>query len=80
MEVIYILLSVSILIAIGFLVAFVWSVKKGQYEDVVSPSIRILFEDENNKNKVEANQTTYNNFNTKNNKQSLELKINSEKL
>jgi cbb3-type cytochrome oxidase maturation protein len=80
MEVIYILLSVSILIAIGFLVAFVWSVKKGQYEDVVSPSIRILFEDENNKNKVEANQTTSNNFNTKNNNQSLELKINSEKL
>lgn len=80
MEVIYILLSVSILIAIGFLVAFVWSVKKGQYEDVVSPSIRILFEDENNKNKVEANQTTSNNFNTKDNNQSLELKINSEKL
>jgi cbb3-type cytochrome oxidase maturation protein len=79
MEVIYILLSVSILIAIGFLVAFVWSVKNGQYEDVVSPSIRILFEDENNKNKVEANQTT-SNFNTKNNKQSLELKINSEKI
>ncbi|HPQ07976.1 MAG TPA: cbb3-type cytochrome oxidase assembly protein CcoS [Bacteroidia bacterium] len=80
MEVIYILLSVSILIAIGFLVAFVWSVKKGQYEDVVSPSIRILFEDENNKNKVETNQTTSNNFNTKNKNQSPELKIYSEKL
>jgi cbb3-type cytochrome oxidase maturation protein len=79
MEVIYILLSVSILIAIGFLVAFVWSVKKGQYDDVVSPSIRILFEDENNKDKVEVNKTT-SNFNTKNNNHSLELKINSEKL
>lgn len=44
MEVIYILLSMSVLIAIGFLVAFIWSVKKGQYEDVVSPSIRILYE------------------------------------
>lgn len=50
MEVIYILLSISVLIAIGFLIAFIWSVKKGQYEDVVSPSIRILYDDENDKN------------------------------
>jgi cbb3-type cytochrome oxidase maturation protein len=47
MEVIYILLSISILIAIAFLLAFVWSVKKGQYDDVVSPSIRILYDDQN---------------------------------
>ncbi len=48
MEVIYILLSISVLIAIGFLMAFVWSVKKGQYEDVVSPSIRVLYENKIN--------------------------------
>ncbi len=54
MEVIYILLSISVLIAIGFLVAFIWSVKKGQYEDVVSPSIRILYENKiNTEDKVE---------------------------
>lgn len=44
MEVIYILLSISVLIALAFLGAFIWSVKKGQYEDVVSPSIRILYD------------------------------------
>lgn len=45
MDVIYLLLSVSVLIALGFLLAFLWSVKKGQYEDVVSPSVRVLYED-----------------------------------
>ncbi|MCX7728423.1 MAG: cbb3-type cytochrome oxidase assembly protein CcoS [Bacteroidia bacterium] len=47
MDVIYILLSISVIIAIAFLVAFIWSVKRGQYEDIVSPSIRILYDSEN---------------------------------
>jgi cbb3-type cytochrome oxidase maturation protein len=44
MEVIIILLSSSILIAVGFLIAFIWSVKNGQYDDDYSPSVRILFD------------------------------------
>jgi cbb3-type cytochrome oxidase maturation protein len=44
MEVIIILLSASILIAAGFLTAFIWSVKNGQYDDDYSPSVRILFD------------------------------------
>lgn len=46
MSVIYILLSVSILVAVGFFIAFVLSVKNGQYDDTYTPSIRMLFEDE----------------------------------
>jgi cbb3-type cytochrome oxidase maturation protein len=45
MSVIIILLSASLLIAIGFLVAFIWSVKTGQYEDDYTPSVRMLFDD-----------------------------------
>ncbi len=45
MSAIFILLSASLLVAIGFLVAFIWSVKNGQYEDDYTPSIRMLFED-----------------------------------
>ena len=45
MSVIIILLIVSIGIAALFLIGFIWSVKSGQYEDDVSPSIRILFDD-----------------------------------
>ena len=44
MSAIIILLSVSILIAAGFLIAFLWSVKNGQLDDQYAPAHRILFE------------------------------------
>ena len=40
------LIGFSLLVAIGFLVAFLWSVKSGQYSDTYTPSVRMLFEDE----------------------------------
>ena len=43
------LIGFSLLVAIGFLVAFLWSVKNGQYSDTYTPSVRILFEDEKSK-------------------------------
>jgi cbb3-type cytochrome oxidase maturation protein len=46
MSVILILIAFSLLIAGGFLIGFLWSVKTGQYDDDVSPAVRILFEDE----------------------------------
>ncbi len=46
MSVFFILIIVSVLVAGGFLVAFLWSVKSGQMDDNCTPSIRILFEDE----------------------------------
>ncbi|CAM1373021.1 Cytochrome oxidase maturation protein [Tenacibaculum litopenaei] len=46
MSVIYLLLSLSILVAIVFFVAFIVSVKKGQYDDAYTPSVRMLFDDE----------------------------------
>ncbi len=46
MSVIYILISISIVVAIGFLVAFVMAVKSGQYDDDYTPSVRMLFDDE----------------------------------
>lgn len=46
MSVIYLLLSLSILVAIVFFIAFIYSVKKGQYDDSYTPSVRILFDDE----------------------------------
>lgn len=46
MSVIYMLLAISILIAIFFFVVFIISVRKGQYDDSYTPSVRMLFEDE----------------------------------
>jgi cbb3-type cytochrome oxidase maturation protein len=45
MSVVIILVSASLIIALGFLAAFIWSVKDGQYEDDYTPSVRMLFED-----------------------------------
>lgn len=51
MSVIYILLAISITVAIGFFVAFIIAVKRGQFDDSYTPSVRMLFEDELIKNK-----------------------------
>lgn len=45
MKVIILIMIVSVLVAIGFLVAFFWAVVTGQYDDEVTPAMRILFED-----------------------------------
>ena len=37
---------VFILVAIVFFIAFIYSVKKGQYDDSYTPSVRMLFDDE----------------------------------
>jgi len=42
----FILIGISILVAGGFLAAFLWSVRNGQFDDDYTPSIRILFDDE----------------------------------
>ena len=47
MSVVIILVSASLTIAIGFLIAFIWSVKTGQYDDDYTPSVRILIDDTN---------------------------------
>ena len=45
MSVMFILIGCSFLLAVGFLAAFIWSVKSGQLDDDYTPSVRILFDD-----------------------------------
>ncbi|MFN8152963.1 MAG: cbb3-type cytochrome oxidase assembly protein CcoS [Bacteroidia bacterium] len=46
MSVILLLIAFSILVAGLFLFGFLWSVKTGQFDDDVSPAVRILFDEE----------------------------------
>jgi cbb3-type cytochrome oxidase maturation protein len=46
MEVLYITIGVSIIVALLFFYAFIRSVKSGQYDDTYTPSVRMLFDDE----------------------------------
>lgn len=45
MNIIFLLIGCSILIALAFLLVFVWSVRSGQYDDSYTPSVRMLFDD-----------------------------------
>lgn len=56
MSVIYVLLAISVTVAIAFFAAFVLSVKSGQYDDTYTPSVRMLFEDEIVKDKDKSDQ------------------------
>jgi cbb3-type cytochrome oxidase maturation protein len=46
MNVILILIPVSLAFAGAFLLAFIWSVRNGQFEDTDTPAMRILGEDD----------------------------------
>ncbi len=51
MSVIYLLICISIVLAVTFLYVFIRAVKSGQFDDDYTPSVRMLFEDEIKKSK-----------------------------
>lgn len=55
MNIIYMLLAISVFVALLFFAAFIYSVRKGQYDDTYTPSVRMLFEDELVQEKKETN-------------------------
>ncbi len=62
MHTVIFLIIIGVIVAGGFLAAFVWAVRSGQYDDDYSPAVRILFDDKiENEEKVEDNDKTSNN-------------------
>ncbi|SHJ07562.1 cbb3-type cytochrome oxidase assembly protein CcoS [Flavobacterium terrae] len=51
MSVIYLLICISIVLAVTFLYIFIRAVRSGQFDDDYTPSVRMLFEDELKKSK-----------------------------
>ena len=60
MSVIYMLITISIVVAAFFLYAFIRAVRSGQYDDDYTPSVRMLFDDEivveSNKNQIKTKE------------------------
>ncbi len=56
MEVIYLLIAFSLLVALIFLGLFFWAVKSGQFDDQYTPSIRMLFDEKKKSKKQTPNQ------------------------
>ena len=57
MSVIIILIIIGVVVAGGFLAAFFWAVRSGQYDDTVSPAVRILYEDKKVKKNKKKSQS-----------------------
>ena len=45
MLIVYFLVPAALLMGIGFLWVFVWNVKNEQYEDLVTPAVRVLVDE-----------------------------------
>ena len=58
MNIIFLLICVSLTVALLFLGAFLWAVRSGQYEDDYTPSVRMLFDQELTKRNTTIKPTT----------------------
>ena len=58
MSAIFFLVFLSLVVAGGFLLAFFWAMKSGQYQDEYTPAVRILFDDTSSTNDQDAYETT----------------------
>ena len=58
MNVLIVLLLASLSVAVAFLAAFIWAVRSGQYEDTMTPSMRILSDDDVERNLETTRQGT----------------------
>jgi cbb3-type cytochrome oxidase maturation protein len=52
MEILLMLMVASFIISGGFLVAFIWNVKSGQFDDTYGPAQKILFDASEEKEKI----------------------------
>ena len=57
MSALFVLIAISLLVALGFLGAFLWATRSGQYDDDYTPSVRMLFDDNMSQEAGEKNKT-----------------------
>jgi len=61
MSIIYLLISISLIVALIFFTAFIKAVKSGQYDDYYTPSVRMLFDNKPSKKTTKTNSNSKNN-------------------
>ena len=45
MNILFLTLAISLVLALFFLIGFIWATRKGQYDDLTTPSQRMLIDD-----------------------------------
>lgn len=56
MDIIIVLILVSLVVALAFLIFFVWAMKSGQFDDTETPSMRMLFDNKKRKSVQEKDR------------------------
>lgn len=46
MSVIFIVLPLALMIVLAAIVAFIWAARSGQFDDLETPGMRVLFDDD----------------------------------
>ena len=46
MSVIFLVLPLALVLGAGFLIAFLWATRQGQFDDLETPAIRLALEDD----------------------------------
>lgn len=62
MNVFFLMIPVTLMIVIGFIVAFLWATRNGQFDDLETPAHRILADEDFNKtifNNLEGKDNNY---------------------
>jgi cbb3-type cytochrome oxidase maturation protein len=54
MKIMILLIILSLLIAVGFLFAFFWATRAGQFDDDYTPSVRMLFDDKKSEKVIDS--------------------------
>jgi cbb3-type cytochrome oxidase maturation protein len=54
MKIMILLIILSLLIAVGFLFAFFWATRTGQFDDDYTPSVRMLFDDKKSEKGIDS--------------------------
>lgn len=57
MESVYLLIPVSVILVFGIAIAFWWSVRSGQFDDLEGPGFRVLMDDDQPKQPKDVEET-----------------------
>ncbi len=77
MNIVILLILSSVIAATLFLIAFLWAAKSGQYDDVHTPAVRMLFEDQLSDRSIASTMETLKTESIANNAASLEINSNT---
>lgn len=67
MNIFYLLIGASLIVALIFLALFIWAVKSGQYDDNETPPYRILFDDDSPSTDLQTEEEKEKNSSEENN-------------